>query len=404
MAEEEKERIDRTEEKSFAELLQESPPDPGWLKPGEKVEAAVVKITPEWVFLDLGGKSEGYLDVRELLDGEGSVTVKEGDVISAYFLSSRNNEKLFTTRVGIGEAGRAYLEDAWRSGIPVEGTVEKEVKGGFEIKIAGSVRGFCPFSQMGLTRVEDTKALLGKTMSFRITEYEEKGRNIILSNRALLEEDRRKEMESLKASLSEGMTVRGRVVSILDFGAFLDIGGVQGLLHVSEVGWDRSADIRETLSVGQEMDVTIIKLDLNKDRITLSLKKNLPDPWEDVSKKYPEGSIHTGRIARLTKFGAFVTLGPGVDGLIHISKLGGGKRISHPKDAVTEGQVLEVKVEAVDSGKKRVSLVPAGAEAEEERPDRPDRGDDYRRYLGKDTRSMGTLGDVLKAGRSKKKR
>jgi small subunit ribosomal protein S1 len=155
------------------------------------------------------------------------------------------------------------------------------------------------------------------------------------------------------------------------------------------------------LAVGQEIEATIIKLDLNKDRITLSLKKNLPDPWEEVGKKYPEGSIHTGRIARLTKFGAFVTLGPGVDGLVHISKLGGGKRISHPKDAVTEGQVLEVKVEAVDSGKKRVSLVPAGADAEEERPER---GDDYRRYLGKDTRSMGTLGDVLKAGRSKKKR
>jgi len=401
MIEEKKEAMDRTDGKSFAELLEESPPDPGWLKPGEKIEAVVVKITPEWIFIDLGGKSEGYLDVRELMDEEGGVKVKEGDIISAYFLSSHQNEKLFTTRVGAGEAGRVYLEDAWRNGIPVEGTVDREVKGGFEVKIAGRVRGFCPFSQMGLTRVEDTKALIGRPMSFRITEYGEKGRNIVLSNRAILEEERRKEMESLKASLSEGMTVRGRIVSILDFGAFVDIGGIQGLLPVSEVGWDRSADIRETLAVGQETDVTIIKLDLNKDRVTLSLKKNLPDPWEEADRKYPEGSIHTGRIARLTKFGAFVTLGPGVDGLVHISKLGGGKRISHPSDVVAEGQVLDVKVEAVDSGKKRVSLVPAGAGVEEERPDR---GDDYRRYLGTGPRSMGTLGDILKAGRSKKQR
>lgn len=384
-------------DKSFAELLRENPPEPGWLKPGDRVEAAVVKVTPEWIFIDLGGKSEGYLDTRELLDGEGSVKVKEGDVISAYFFSSRRNEKLFTVRVGAGEAGRAVLEDAWRNGIPVEGTVEREVKGGFEIKIAGSVRGFCPFSQMGLTRAEDTASLTGRTLTFRITEYGEKGRNIVLSNRAILEEERRKEMESLKAALSEGMTVRGRIVSILDFGAFVDIGGIQGLLPVSEVGWDRSADIRETLAVGQDLETTIIKLDLSRDRITLSLKKNLPDPWEEVGRKYPEGSVHTGRIARLTKFGAFVTLGPGVDGLVHISKLGGGKRIGHPRDAVAEGQLLEVKVEAVDREKKRVSLIPVGAGAGEERPEK---GDDYRRYLGKDSRSMGTLGDILKAGRS----
>jgi len=398
--EETEKKIDGTEEKSFAELLEERPPDPGWLKPGEKVEAAIVKITPEWVFLDLGGKSEGYLDVRELFDGEGNVKVKEGDVIGAYFLSSRQNEKLFTTRVGAGEAGRAYLEDAWRNGIPVEGTVDREVKGGFEIRIAGSVRGFCPYSQMGLTRVDDAGALLGRALSFKITEYGEKGRNIILSNRALLEEERRKEKESLKASLSEGMTVAGKVVSILDFGAFVDIGGIQGLLPASEVSWDRSADIRGQLTVGQEIDVTIIRLDVMKDRVTLSLKKNLPDPWEDVERKYPEGSVHTGRIARLTKFGAFVTIGPGVDGLVHVSKLGGGKRISHPKDAVTEGQVLDVKVAAVDSGKKRVSLVPVGAGMEEEKPEREE---DYRRYLGKGTRSMGTLGDALRTARSKGK-
>ncbi len=399
MTEENEKRAEEAEGKSFAELLEERLPDQGWLKPGDKVEAVIVKITPEWVFLDLGGKSEGYLDARELQDGEGQVTVKEGDTVGAYFLSSRHNEKLFTTRIGPGDAGRAYLEDAWRNGIPVEGTVGKEVKGGFEIKIAGNVRGFCPYSQMGLAKVEDPAALVGQAFPFKIVEYGEKGRNIILSSRALLEEERRKEKEARKASLSEGMMVTGTVVSILDFGAFVDIGGIQGLLPVSEIGWDRVADIKDVLAVGQQLEVAVIRLDPDKDRLTLSLKKTLPDPWGNVEQKYPEGSLHSGKVARLTKFGAFVTLESGVDGLIHISKLGRGKRISHPRDVVTEGQVLEVKVEAVDSGKKRLSLVPAGAEAE---TGPKEEKEDYRRYLGTGSRSMGTLGDALKAGLAKK--
>ncbi len=403
MVEESTKQDEQGSDKSFAELLEENPPEQGWLKPGDKVEAAIVKITPEWVFLHIGGKNEGYLDRRELQDSEGNITVKEGDILTAYFLSSRNNEKLFTTRVGAGESGRAYLEDAWRSGIPVEGTVEKEVKGGFEVKIAGSARGFCPYSQMGLARTADPKSLAGKTLSFRIVEYGEKGRNIILSNRVLLEEELRKEREARKSSLKEGMTVRGKIVSILDFGAFVDIGGIQGLLPVSEIGWSRVEDIREVLTVGQEVEAAIVKLELGKkDRITLSLKQNLPDPWEGVHEKYPEGSVHTGKIARLTKFGAFVTLGPGVDGLIHISKLGGGKRINHPRDAVIEGQTVEVKVESVDGDKKRLSLVLADAEPEKEKADQA--GEDYRRYLGSGPRSMGTLGDVLRTSLSNKKK
>ena len=153
------------DEKSFAELLGESEPDRGWLKPGQRVEAVIVKVTPEWVFIDVGGKHEGYLDRREFIDAEGNLTVKEGQTIRAYFLSSQHNEKLFSTKVGAGEAGRAFLEDAWRSGIPVEGLVEKEVKGGFEIKVAGDIRGFCPFSQRGLFRVETPADWVGQKVT-----------------------------------------------------------------------------------------------------------------------------------------------------------------------------------------------------------------------------------------------
>ena len=167
------------EEESFAELLQGSLVKPVRFSPGQKVKAKIVKISTESVFLDLGGKSEGYLDKKEILDEEGNLSAKEGDVMEAYFLSADSNELRFTTRIAGGEAGRRYLEEAWRSGIPVEGLVEKEIKGGFEVRIAGGLRGFCPFSQMGLQRAGSPKDLLGGHLPFRITQYGEEGRNIV---------------------------------------------------------------------------------------------------------------------------------------------------------------------------------------------------------------------------------
>ena len=245
------ENMEGNEEKSFAELFEQTPVRQDFLKPGQKVEAKIVKITNDWIFLDLGGKSEGYLDRKELADEEGNVAVKEGDVLTAYFLSSRHNEKLFTTRIGAGDSARQYLEEIWQSGIPVEGMVEKEIKGGYDIKLPGGMRGFCPFSQMGLGRMDKGQDFLGRTMAFQIVEYSERGRNIILSNRAIREAERKKEEEALKETLREGMVVSGTVVSLRDFGAFVDIGGVQGLLPVSEIGWERVTDINERLTVGQ---------------------------------------------------------------------------------------------------------------------------------------------------------
>jgi len=376
----------------FARMLAESPMEREWFRPGQKVEALIVKITPDWIFLDLGGKSEGYLDRREFQDEEGNLSVREGDTVKAYFLSSRQNEKLFTTKIGSGEAGRAYLEDAWRERIPVEGLVEKEVKGGFEVRIAGLARGFCPYSQMGLTRLENAGDLVGKHVTFLIIEFGEQGRNIILSHRAILEEELRQKQEELRASLQEGMVVRGRVASIQKFGAFIDIGGFQGLLHISEIGWGRVEDIHEVLTPGQELDVAIVKLDWAQDRVTLSLKETQPDPWERVETDYPEGSSQKGKVVRLTKFGAFVTLRDGVDGLIHISRLGAGKRISHPSEVVSLGQSLMVRIEKVEKGNRRVSLsLAADDHGETEKAEE----EDYQRYVGKNATSLGSLGDIL---------
>ena len=274
-----------TEEESFADMFERSQKDAGHLEPGSKVEATVLKIAKDWVFLDTGRKGEGVLDIKEVMDAEGNVTVGVGDKVTAWFISSRNNEMRFTTRVGAGSgqsAGNAQLQDAYAAGIPVEGVIEKEIKGGFEVKIAGS-RAFCPFSQVALRRVDDTASLIGKQMPFRITEYSENGRNIVLSHRALLEEEVQQQKDALKETLKVGDRVTGRVTSLRDFGAFVSIGAVEGLLPVSEVAWSRVNNVSEVLSVGQEVEVVVKGIDWEKGRISFSLKDTLADPWEAAS-------------------------------------------------------------------------------------------------------------------------
>ncbi len=388
------------EEESFAELLEGSLVKSVQFNAGQKVEARIVKITAEWIFLDLGGKSEGYLDRKELLDDEGNLSVKEGDAIQAYFLSGGAGELRFTTRITGGEAGRYHLEEAWRSGIPVEGLVEKEIKGGFEVRIAGGLRGFCPHSQMGLQRSGNPQDLIGQHLAFRIAQYAENGRNIILSNRSVLEEEREKQRDEEKGLLKEGMKVKATITSIHDFGAFVKIGSLEGLIPISEIGWDRVEDINERMQVGQEVEVMAMKLDWEKDRLSFSLKRALPDPWNNIEEDFPQGSRHSGTVVRLTNFGAFVSLAAGVDGLLHISKLGSRKRIKHPHEVVAKGQVVEVKIDAVDRDNKRISLSLAGSESE----DRQESEDDYSRYLKGNPDSMGTLADLLKAKLGEKKK
>jgi small subunit ribosomal protein S1 len=389
-------------EESFPDLLEGAFPEPARLEPGEKVTARVIGITSEYIFLDLGRKGEGCLERKEFLDADGNVTVREGETVQAYFLGMKNNEMWFATKIGAQAVGQTQMEDAWRNGIPVEGHMDKEVKGGFAVRIAGGLRGFCPFSQAGFAAVESRGEMIGKKLLFRITQYEGRGRNIVLSHRAVLEEKRREERESLKETLREGMTVRARVTSVREFGAFVSAGPLEGLVPASEVGWERGGDIRETLTTGQEVEVAVMHLDWENERFTFSMKKTLADPWDRAEGNYPPGSLHTGKITRLTAFGAFVTLEPGVDGLLHISKLGGGKRIRHPGEAVMEGQELAVKVGSVEREKRRISLsLPGDAKAEWSQ----DQWEDYRHYLGEEPPpSLGSLGEELKAKLEEKRK
>ena len=392
-----------SDEGSFAELFEQSFRQQGRLEPGQQVQAKIMKIASEWVFLDTGRKGEGVLDRKELLDAEGNLTVREGDSITAWFVGSEGGELRFTVKVGGGPAASSQLEDAFHAGIPVEGFVEKEIKGGFEVKIGGTSRAFCPYSQISLRRTEEPAAFIGRHLPFRITQYGERGRNIVLSHRALLEEEQQRQRESLKESLQEGTTVTGTVTSLRDFGAFVDLGGIEGLIPMAELGWSRVADVREVLAVGQEVAVVIKKLDWAADRITLSLKETLADPWDRVILDFPEGSFHSGRVARLAPFGAFVTLGAGVDGLIHISRLGAGKRINHPREVLKEGETVEVKVEGIDRANRRISLVlgEASRAADEEEKTM----NDFRQQAeATSAQSLGSLGELLKAKLAKQEK
>ena len=385
-------------EERFEDLFGEKKIKTSKLKPGDRIEAVVAGISGENIFLDIGGKSEGVLAASELLGTDGEIRVKSGDTVTVFFLADRKWEMIFTTRLGSGHASAQELEEAFNSGIPVQGRVTAEIKGGFEVQVAGQ-RGFCPYSQMDIRRIEDPAAYLDQVFSFRIMEYGSQGRNLILSARALLEEERAERKEALVRTLKEGDRVRGTVTSLRDFGAFVDIGGVDGLIPISELAWGQVGRVEDVLSRGQEVEVVVRKLEWDHDRISLSLKETLENPWQRVLEKYPPGSIHRGQVSRLAQFGAFVTLEPGVDGLLHISKLGGGRKLHHPREAVEVGQEITVRVESIDQEKQRISLQPEdyaeSAETASKTEEKP--------FVPSAPRSLGTLGDVLAASMQKKK-
>ncbi len=386
--------------KTFAEMFEESYATPKRYSVGEKVEAIIVKISPEWVFVDLGAKSEGYIDKKEFLNDASELMVKEGDTITCYFLSSRHSEKLFTTKLLAKKSVDEFLVNAYQNAIPLEATVEKEVKGGFSVKISASASGFCPFSQMDRRKIDNAVDYVGKKFDFIVIEYGENGRKIILSRRPLLEKIEQERKSALKDSLQKGMTVQGVVTSVRDFGAFIDIGGIQALLPVSEMTWGRVEDTRSLYKPGDHVEAVIINLDWDSDRVTLSFKNTLPDPWNDVIRKYIEGSIHKGKVSRLTDFGAFVTLEAGVDGLLHISKLGKGKKIKHAQDVLSKDREIDVKIEKIDRENKKISL--SLVETGEESKGGPGEADDYKSYMPKAPKTMGTLGDLLSKAKKKK--
>lgn len=385
-------------DETFADLFQAKTVSRKTMQPGDRVEAVIVSISGDNVFLDIGGKSEGIVDAAELRNEAGELTVAPGDHLKVFFLAARSGETLFTTRLGSGRLSSLELEEACRTGIPIEGKVTGEIKGGFSVTMAGQ-RVFCPYSQMDIRKVENAEEYIDKTFAFKVIEFSNQGKNVIVSSRAVLEEQRALEREQLKEQLTEGMQVSGTVTSLRDFGAFVDIGGVDGLIPISEMAWGQIDRVDDILSQGQQVQVVIKRLDWDKDRISLSLRETMENPWDKALEKYPAGSIHQARVSRLAAFGAFVTLEPGVDGLLHISKLGAGRKIHHPREVLEAGQDLTVKIESVDTIQKRIALAPEDYTAPEHhaRDEKP-----AQQPVSKEPVSMGTLGDIFKAQLKKK--
>jgi len=344
------------QEESFAALFEKDSKLPGRLEPGEKVISTIVSISGDFVYVSLGGKSEGVIDIAEFRDDEGKTSVNVGDNVESYFVAVQGGLKRLTTlRHGLSTLSLREIRDAFEAGLPISGKVAKELKGGFEVYV-GKVRCFCPFSQIDLRGYRDAAAYVGETFSFKVLEFQEEDRNVILSRRALLQEEQEAKAQALKNQLVVGMDVPAKVRSIQSFGVFVDLGGVDGLIPMSEIGWGKVDNIREIVQPGSEVTVRVIAIDWDKDRLTLSLKALQPDPFLNAAEKYPVDSVVRGTVVRLAPFGVFVNLEPGVDGLVHISKLGAGRRIKHPKEVVEVGQVVEAYVQEVDPANRRISL------------------------------------------------
>jgi small subunit ribosomal protein S1 len=323
---------------------------------GEKVSGRIVQIGRERAFLDLGGKGEGMIDVSELKDSKGEVLVTVGEILEGYVLSVTGG--IVVTKALTKGAQREFLQEAHRGGIPVEGLVAAHNKGGLEIDLGG-VRGFCPVSQIDLHFVENPGELVGKRLNFKVIEFKE--RDVVLSRRALLEAEQAARAQALRSQLRVGAQLDGKVTSLRDYGAFVDLGGLEGLLHVSEIGYGRLGHPKEALEVGQTVRVEIVRIDPVKEgekaeRIALSMKALQQDPWQQAAASLHVGDQVRGKVVRLQPFGAFVELQPGVDGLIHISALGAPKRIAHPKEVVSEGEEVLCVVENIDSEQKRIGL------------------------------------------------
>jgi small subunit ribosomal protein S1 len=394
---------DETED--FAALMKEFDGAPAskkrGLKAGELVRGRIVSIGAESVFVDLGGKAEGILERAQVLDKDGKLTVAVGDELEARVADAGGKSGTIILRKTAslrGPEAAAEVVQAFEFGIPVEGLVAGVNKGGFDVQVAG-MRGFCPVSQIDLRFVDDPSLYVGQKMHFRITKLEP-GRgnqmNLVLSRKALLEEEQKARAAELRKTLAVGLVVRGTVTQLKEYGAFVDLGGIEGLLHVSELGFQRVRHPSEVLGVGQEVEVVVTKIEPSAearkgDKISLSLKQLGRDPWLDVADQFPAGSRVKGTVVRFQPFGAFVELAPGIEGLIHISQMVSGKRINHPSEAMDLRQAVEVTVLSVDPEQRRLSLALTSAT-----PDDQAGVEDVAaaRVAGK--QGLGTFGDLLK--------
>ena len=367
---------------------------------GDSVRGRIVRIGHESAVVEILGKSaEGMIDLEQLRDGDGNLTLKVGDEIEARVVEDMGKAGCVVLRrtMARGPEAKAELAQAVELGLAVEGTVTAVNKGGVEVMVAG-VRGFCPISQLDARHVPDAAEYVGRKLQFRVTRYEvdRRGVNLVVSRRALLEDEARARAEKIRGKLAVGAILPGVVASIKEFGAFVDLGGIEGMLHASELGFSRNQRPSEVLAVGQNLEVQVLKIEKTGDakrpeRISLSLKSMQRDPWEEVSARFPAGAQVVGKVVRVEQFGAFVELAPGIEGLLHASELASGKQVRHAREVCKVGDNLTVTVLALDRERRRISLGLG------ERGDVVSEEDRAAARAVAGSGGFGTLGDLLKS-------
>ncbi|HMB17112.1 MAG TPA: 30S ribosomal protein S1 [Pelovirga sp.] len=348
----ENEMQDLEGEESFEELLKDYEQGGFELKRNDVVQGTIVQVTPDAVVVDVGYKSEGMIPLREFADEKGNINVNVGDVYDVLFGGGESDSGLIV--LSKEKADRQKIWNSLEEGAVVEGRIVSRIKGGLSVDIG--VTAFLPGSQVDLRPVRNLDKVIGQSFDFKIIKLNKRRGNIVLSRRVLLENERESQRDETLKTLEENQVVEGIVKNLTDYGAFIDLGGIDGLLHITDMSWGRVKHPSDILAVGDKINVKVLKFDRDKERVSLGLKQIAPDPWLDVAAKYPIESRVVGKVVSLTDYGAFVELEEGVEGLIHVSEMSWTKRIKHPNKVLNIGDEVESVVLALDSENRRISL------------------------------------------------
>ena len=393
-----------SDDEDFAALFaaSEQPTRERRLAAGDVIRGRVIAVGASTAFVAVGGKAEATIDLGEFRDpATGEVQLREGDEIEATVVDDGGRSGSIVLKRVAGRGGHVpgELEQAFAHGIAIEGLVSGENKGGYDVQI-GSVRAFCPGSQIDRRRTEGAQ-YVGQRLRFRITKLEGGGRNVVVSRRQLLEEEAAEQARAVWAELRVGAVVAGTVTSLREFGAFVDLGGIDGLIHLSELGHGRASHPSEVLQVGQRVEAQVVKLEPDerggRGRVGLSLRALAPDPWATAAERFPVGTTVRGTVRRLEQFGAFVELAPGLDGLVHVSRLALDRRVSHPRQIVAIGDTVDVTVVELDVTKRRIglSMVEQARRAKDANEADERRDTDQVLARSSEKSSLGTLSDLL---------
>jgi small subunit ribosomal protein S1 len=338
---------------TFAALFEESIRS---VKEGEVVRGKVLSIDEDHIQIDIGFKSEGLVQAWEFMDEDGTILISVGDEVDVLLEESEDESGRIVLSKEKADRLKVWddISKAYKADEPVEGTVISRVKGGLAVDIG--VKAFLPGSQVDLRPVRNLEHVVGQRLKFKIIKFNKRRANIVLSRRALLETERKKLRETTLETLAPGQIVDGVIKNLTDYGAFIDLGGIDGLLHVTDMSWGRVNHPSELFHVGDEIKVKVLKFDAESERVSLGLKQIQPDPWIDASMRYPIGKRIQGKVVSLAEYGAFVELEPGIEGLIHVSEMSWTKRIKHPSKVVTVGDTVEALVLDVDERERKISL------------------------------------------------